>query len=235
MTRKRDKAQPQPGAESTGAAPATATVAPSLDKLEADSATGVMPNPEGAAAKLSGAAPAGEGGQESGQGAPSAPRGKRGPRKGTRYRPRSRSRASAAADDDSEAPSTTRRGRETYADVVAQRDQLRSDAEARASVDLAHTIAQLEKSLAGTVVLAGEIIAQNGAPAWQLSEEQGATIGKLWAPILAPYMSTLGAAAPVTMALIQTGMVLLPNWKEHRRLANEPKADAPALSSGQGE
>jgi hypothetical protein len=234
MARNR-KPQPTAAAPADGnAAPGAATVAPSLDKLEADTATGVMPNPDGAAAKLSGTPAADDGDQDSGKGAPSAPRGKRGPRKGTRYRPRSRSRA-APADDDSEAPSTTRRGRETYADVVAQRDQLRSDAEARASVDLAHTIAQLEKSLAGTVVLAGEIVAQNGAPAWQLSEEQGATIGKLWAPILAPYMSTLGAAAPVTMALIQTGMVLLPNWKEHRRLANEPKADAPALSSGQGE
>lgn len=209
-------------------ADASRVAAPALDTLERDSAADTMPDADSAAAKLAGLQPDTED-----DGEPVARRG-RPPGSRNRKRTRSRSRSRAVAADGQ--PSTTRRGRELYAEVVAERDTLKMDAEARASVDLAAVTVQLEQSLSGTVQLAGQMIADNGAPAWRMTTEQGDTIGKLWAPILAPYMSVLGTAAPITMALIQTGMVLLPNWKEHRRLAGATEPEPPALgvTSGTG-
>lgn len=193
--------------DTPGSTPDPTPKASTLAALEAASETDAAVDPDAALDKLTAAAP------EPDQEEPPKRRGPGRP-KGSKTRNRS-------------SDGTRRRRGKTKSELQAENDELRAKVDALGP-DPAETEAKLARGMAGTVSLVGEMLAESGAPAWRFTDDQANALGQIWAPILAPYMATIGAAAPITIAVVQTAVVLLPNYRAHREASQDDSKGLPA-------
>jgi len=78
-------------------------------------------------------------------------------------------------------------------------------------------------ALAQTFTIGSKILAKRRGPHWELTEEEGQTLGEAWTAALAPYLPKIAGAVPWATALIVTAMMVIPRIEQDRALA-DPEA-----------
>lgn len=82
---------------------------------------------------------------------------------------------------------------------------------------------QLGGALALSFGIASTFAATTWGKHWELSGEETDKLGSAWAPVLAPYLAGLGAAAPWVTATLVTGGILLPHAMAHLAARDNPQ------------
>lgn len=123
---------------------------------------------------------------------------------------RRRGRPAGASAVAADRPKTKAAALDALARVQSEREVLRAQLDAATAAGNEDAVNRLAGALSASFQMAAAFQASRKGPHWQLPDDEAARLGAVWAPCLAPYMSTLGRALPWMLALGATYGTLKP-------------------------